>query len=111
VLWRRTAPFKVAHPHPAGHAPRDHHPPGWGKLELHHYGELGPGRQRVVVHSTARRRDGWRYCVAELASYPGWAAWFLAPTNGTRIEHARSGDSLGDQLAQAFSLHQWGPHV
>lgn len=110
MQWRPVAPFDVAHPYPTGQAPRDHHPPGWGKLERHEYGELGPGRQRVVVHSTKRRRDGWTYHVAELAHFPGWVAYFRSPT-GTRVEHARSGDTLGDQLAQAFSTFQYGAAV
>lgn len=106
MRWRPAAPFQTAHAYAPGQEPKDFHPTSWGPLELHRFAEL-PGGLKVVVHSTARRHDGWSFNVAELERYPGWISYFHNLKSGTRIQSHRSANEIAGQLAQAFELHEW----
>lgn len=99
MRWQPLAPFAVRHAYPAGQDPRDDHPPGWGKLELHSYGAI-QGGWHVAVHSTRRRADGWSFNVAELQSQPMWLSYFHHLPTGKRLRVANSPNAL--QLAQEF---------
>lgn len=105
--WRAAAPFEPAHVYDEGQAPSDHHPAGWGKLELHRFGELGALRWKVVVHSTARRKDGWSFNVVQMERFPAWLSYFHDSKSGTRVQSHRSADHIAGQLAQAFELYNW----
>jgi hypothetical protein len=107
--WRELPPFKHGATYAAGASPRDYHPPRYGKLELHRYGRLSLADGttfKVMVHATRRRRDGWAYVVAELASSPMWVSYFHSDRTGQRVEHARSGNA--QQLAEALSVKRLG---
>lgn len=98
--WQPAAAFLERHEYPTGKAPQDHHPPGFGKITSHWYGEREAGWQ-VVVHSTTRRADGWSYNVAVERREPHWVSWFHNALTGARLRHLGLN---GDRLAHAFGL-------
>ena len=98
--WRPIAAFLEAHDYPPLQSPQDEHPPGFGKIASHWYGEREGGWQ-VVVHSTKRRDDGWSYNVAVERDAPNWVSWFHNAETGARLRHVGLN---GDRLANAFRL-------
>lgn len=88
--------FVVAHRYPEGQAPADEHPPKWGKLVLHRCCRIDG--LDVVVHSTARRADGWSYNVVEQRDRPAWVGYYHHQPSGKRLRAANSPNAL--QLAQ-----------
>jgi hypothetical protein len=98
--WHPIAAFLERHEYPPGKAPRDHHPAPFGKITSHWYGEREGGWQ-VVVHSTARKPDGWAYFVAVEREQPNWVSYFHNSRTGTRIKHLGLN---GERLAHAFGV-------
>jgi hypothetical protein len=90
--------FVVAHTYPAGGAPGDEHPPGWGPLVVRRCARFG--LVDVVVHSTERRRDGWSYNVAEQRDVPAWVGYYHHAGTGKRLRAANSPNAL--PLAQVL---------
>jgi hypothetical protein len=88
--------FEVAHRYPEGGAPKDEHPPRYGKLVLHRFCRIDG--VDVVVRSTERNRDGWSYNVVEQRDEPAWVGYYHHKPSGKRLRASNSPNAL--QLAQ-----------